>query len=91
MLNNGGQIVLRVVGWQVPVALYVEPASPAPSDHVSPAPLSSDVRRLVIAARRVAFESQDRAALKELDNASEVFAARVPWEDEPPPHLPAKE
>lgn len=26
MLNAGGQIVLRVVGWQVPVALYVEPA-----------------------------------------------------------------
>lgn len=26
MLNAGGQIVLRVIGWQVPVALYVEPA-----------------------------------------------------------------
>lgn len=26
MLNAGGQLVLRVVGWQVPVALYVEPA-----------------------------------------------------------------
>lgn len=26
MLNSGGQIVLRVVGWQVPVAIYVEPA-----------------------------------------------------------------
>jgi hypothetical protein len=25
MLNAGGQIVLRVIGWQVPVALYVEP------------------------------------------------------------------
>ncbi len=24
-LNAGGQLVLRVVGWQVPVALYVEP------------------------------------------------------------------
>ena len=24
-LNAGGQVVLRVVGWQVPVALYVEP------------------------------------------------------------------
>jgi hypothetical protein len=24
MLIQGGQIVLRVVGWQVPVALYVE-------------------------------------------------------------------
>lgn len=53
--------------------------------------LPLDVRRLVIAARRVAFESQDREALKELDNASEAFAARVPWEDELAPHLPAKE
>lgn len=25
-LNAGGSVVLRVVGWQVPVALYVEPA-----------------------------------------------------------------
>jgi len=24
MLNTGGQVILRVVGWQVPVALYVE-------------------------------------------------------------------
>lgn len=24
-LNAGGSVVLRVVGWQVPVALYVEP------------------------------------------------------------------
>lgn len=24
-LNTGGQLVLRVVGWQVPVALYIEP------------------------------------------------------------------
>jgi len=24
-LNAGGQVVLRVCGWQVPVALYVEP------------------------------------------------------------------
>jgi hypothetical protein len=33
MLNAGGQIILRVVGWQVPVALYVEsaPADEAPS------------------------------------------------------------
>lgn len=23
-LNAGGQVILRVVGWQVPVALYVE-------------------------------------------------------------------
>jgi hypothetical protein len=29
MLNAGGHVVLRVIGWQVPVALYVEPASEA--------------------------------------------------------------
>lgn len=28
MLNAGGQIVLRVVGWQVPVSMYVEPPEP---------------------------------------------------------------
>lgn len=25
MLNAGGNVILRIVGWQVPVALYVEP------------------------------------------------------------------
>jgi hypothetical protein len=24
-LNAGGSVILRVIGWQVPVALYVEP------------------------------------------------------------------
>lgn len=43
----------------------------------------NDVRRLVIAARKVAFEDQSREALKELDKASEAFALRVPWDDEP--------
>lgn len=42
-----------------------------------------DVRRLVIAARVVAFEDQGREALKELDKASEAFADRVPWDDAP--------
>lgn len=27
-LNKGGQLVLRIVGWQVPVALYCEPPPP---------------------------------------------------------------
>lgn len=47
------------------------------------AKLPNDVRRLVIAARVVAFEDQGPAAIKELDAASEAFADRVPWEDEP--------
>lgn len=45
--------------------------------------LRDDVRRLVIAARVVAFEDQGEEALRELDQASEAFASRVPWEDEP--------
>jgi hypothetical protein len=44
----------------------------------------SDVRRLVIAARIVAFEDDTSPeAIKELDAASEAFADRVPWDDEP--------
>jgi hypothetical protein len=46
-------------------------------------PLPPDVVRLVIAARIVAFEDQGPEAIKELDAASEAFADRVPWEDEP--------
>lgn len=47
------------------------------------AQVPADVRRLVIAARVVAFESQSKEALKELDAASEAFADRVPWENQP--------
>lgn len=42
-----------------------------------------DVADLVTAARIVAFEDQSPEALKRLDVASEAFADRVPWEDEP--------
>lgn len=45
--------------------------------------LPADVRRLIIAARIVAFEDQSVEALRELDQASEAFADRVPWDDEP--------
>lgn len=43
----------------------------------------SDVGRLVVASRRVAFEDISPEALRELDQASEAFASRVPWENEP--------
>lgn len=44
----------------------------------------ADVRRLVMAARAVAFDEPSRGdALHELDVASEAFASRVPWGDEP--------
>ena len=45
--------------------------------------MDEDVTRLVIAARKVAFEDQSPEALRELDQASEAFADRVPWDDEP--------
>ena len=46
-------------------------------------PIPDDVRRLVIAARVVAFQDQGREAMKELDAASEAFADRIQWDDEP--------
>lgn len=49
------------------------------------APLTPEMRRLVIAARVVAFESQEPDALRELDQASEAFAEDLPWDDEPVP------
>lgn len=54
---------------------------PGPSE-AGTTPLPSDVVRLVIAARSVAYE--DRPALvnlHELDKAAEAFASRVPWRD----------
>lgn len=52
--------------------------------------LSQDVVRLIIAARHVAFDGmfdssdeEERAQISELAQASEAFASRVPWEDEP--------
>jgi hypothetical protein len=49
-----------------------------------------DVQRLVNAARVVAFEDQGPDALKALDVASEAFADRVPWENEPGEEAPAE-
>lgn len=43
----------------------------------------SDVARLVVAARKVAFEDAKPEAIRELDQASEAFAGDVPWDDEP--------
>lgn len=47
------------------------------------ADLPKDVIRLVIAARLVAYGEPDSQAIKELDDAAEAFADRVPWDDEP--------
>lgn len=60
------------------------------------AEIPHDVRRLVIAARMVAFsesrphgspQSQDEVEwielLSDLDEASEAFAERIPWDNEP--------
>lgn len=45
--------------------------------------LSPEMRRLIIAARRVAFDERDNDSIRELDEASEAFASVVEWEDEP--------
>ena len=49
----------------------------------APGGLPQDVIDLVIAARVVAFEDPSPEAIKALDKASEAFASRVPWDDEP--------
>lgn len=59
----------------------VSPDPPAPAGDTEPA----DVRRLVIAARDVAFGDQppSRESIEALDKASEAFASRIGWDDEP--------
>lgn len=47
------------------------------------AQIPDDMRRLIIAARIVAFEDPDDENLKELGDASEAFADRIPWENDP--------
>lgn len=60
---------------------------PEPGIRPEPADLGlpRDVVELVLAARAVAFADgpPDDADLKRLDSASEAFASRVPWDDEP--------
>lgn len=68
----------------------LEPLSPTPV--VEGDALPADVRRLVIAAREVAYEDRpDKEVLRELDQAAEAFAERVPWDDEPAPTDPISE
>lgn len=55
----------------------------------NPGELPADVVRLVIAARKVAFGDHPAEAIDELDHASEAFASRVPWDDEPVTTAPA--
>ena len=45
--------------------------------------LPDDVVKLVKIARHVAFSDHSEEALRMLDAASEAFADRVPWDDEP--------
>lgn len=45
--------------------------------------LPDDVRRLVIAARDVAYSDPVPETMRELDKAAEAFAERIPWDDEP--------
>lgn len=70
----------QLIGQAVARGDYLAHAAPAPSDEAG---VPDDVVRLVIAARMVAWEDPDPETLKELQAASELFASRVPWEDEP--------
>jgi len=55
-----------------------------PASGEADATLTPEMVRLIIAARNVAFEDHPGTEeLKELDEASEAFAGRVPWENEP--------
>lgn len=58
-------------------------ASPPPAGDEKKRTIPADVIELVIAARIVAFEDQSPDAIKRLDRASEAFADRVKWADEP--------
>ena len=55
---------------------------PTDKTRCTPCPrrLAKDVIRLVVAARNVVFEPGDQEAQRELLEASEAFASRVPWE-----------
>jgi len=45
--------------------------------------LTPELRRLIIAAREVAYEDQHTGEMfRELDQALEPFSAAVPWRDE---------
>jgi hypothetical protein len=70
---------VKVVIDQIDAAL----SSPPPGAGVVEVKVPADVRRLVIAARKVAFDDPVVEDFKELDAASEAFASRVPWEDAP--------
>lgn len=47
------------------------------------AELTPEMRRLIVAARVFVFTDQGPEALRELDEASEAFANKVPWDEEP--------
>lgn len=80
-LTNAQKMALRwwPDGDEIAAAIAALPADGGEDKNNLPA----DVVRLVIAARIVAFEDQGPEAIKELDEASEAFADRVGWDDEP--------
>jgi len=78
----------RLEGWALLQILEAASGSPSFVFRRGEGSMPSDTRRLVIAARTIAFSDWDgdseewATARKELDDASEAFASRVPWEDE---------
>lgn len=83
MLQGGGQVVLRVWGWQVPVALYVEPLGhggeqPAlASDLVTVSPETyREIRQLLIKrGTGGAFDRRDGREVLELGDVTLVAAS----------------
>lgn len=67
-----------------PTYLVHRPA-PSPFPQTTPATqqVPADVARLVVAAREAVFEDPSPERTAELNAASEAFADRVPWDDEP--------
>lgn len=80
---QAGEAELARVWTKVEAIRAKQAAKPKHSPLPAAVELPADVRRLVIAARIVAFEDQSADALRELDQASEAFADRVKWDDEP--------
>lgn len=74
-----------IQGSEGPVVVQRLPAAtPDPRTTADPVGLPADVVALVLAARAVAFdEAAGSEGIRALDKASEAFADRVPWDDEP--------
>lgn len=86
-LNDGLGVDPRCIGWPASSgrsALRLSSGGQGSSAARIPTEgVPDDVAELVVAARVVAFEDQGRDAIRRLDKASEAFADRVRWDNQP--------